>query len=130
MKEKGYGIHKDCETYIIENIKEEKKNKLVENMKKLEVLSKTIEESIKELKNIFESVGEEKEKIKIKIQKIFTKLRTELDNREEQLLIEVDQKYEDLYFKEGLIKISEKLPKKIQSSLNNGKNINKYWDDI
>ena len=44
MKEKGYGIHKDCETYIIENIKEEKKNKLVENMKKLEVLSKTIEE--------------------------------------------------------------------------------------
>ena len=50
-------------------------------MKKLEVLSKTIEESIKELKNIFESVGEEKEKIKIKIQKIFTKLRTELDNR-------------------------------------------------
>ena len=129
MKEKGYGIHKDCETYIIENIKEEKKNKLVENMKKLEVLSKTIEESIKELKNIFESVGEEKEKIKIKIQKIFTKLRTELDNREEQLLIEVDQKYEDLYFKEGLIKISEKLPKKIQSSLNNGKNINKYWDD-
>jgi len=25
MKEKGYGIHKDCETYIIENIKEEKK---------------------------------------------------------------------------------------------------------
>ena len=40
MKEKGYGAHKDCETCIIENIKEEKKSKLEENMKNLEELIK------------------------------------------------------------------------------------------
>ena len=47
MKEKGYGIHKDCETYVIENIKEDKKSKLEENIKKLEELSGEYNERIK-----------------------------------------------------------------------------------
>ena len=128
-KEKGYGMHKDCQTYVIDNIKEEKKNKLENNLKKLEELSKIIENSIKELKNIFEKISEEKEEVKIKIQKIFTKIRSELDNREEQLLMKVDEKYEALFFKEGLIKKSEKLPQKIKLSLETGKNLNKIWND-
>ena len=129
MKEKEYGIQKDCETYAIENIKEEKKNKLEENMKKLEELSKNIENSIKELKNIFEKINKEKEELKIKIQKIFTKIRTELNNREEQLLMKVDEKYDDLFFKEEIIKKYEKLPKKISVLSENGKNINKFWNN-
>ena len=36
MKEKGYGINKDCENYVINNIKEEKKKKIEENKKNLE----------------------------------------------------------------------------------------------
>ena len=104
MNEKGYGMHKDCKTYAIENIKEEKKNKLQENMKKLEELSKNIENSIKEIKNIFEKINKEKEELKIIIQKIFTKIRTELNNREEQLLMIVDEKYDNLFFNEELIK--------------------------
>ena len=90
IKEKGYGNHKDCEAYVIENIKEEKKNKLTENMEKLEELSKYIENQIKELKKLFEKICKDKEEIKIKIQKIFTKIRTELNDREDALLKQVD----------------------------------------
>ena len=129
MKEKGYGTHKDCETFFIENIKEEKKNKSEENMKKLEESSRIIENSIKELKNIFEKINKDKEELKKKIQKIFTKIRAELNNREEILLMKVDEKYEDLSFEEGLIKKSEKLPQKIKLSLEKWNNLNKFWND-
>ena len=129
MNEKGYGLHKDCETYIIENIKEEKQNKLEKNMKMLEELSNNIENSINELKNIFDKINNEKEEIKIKIQKIFTKIRTEVNNREEQLLMKVDEKYDDLFFKEELIKTSEKLPQKIKIFSEKGKSLNKFWNE-
>ena len=117
MKEKGYGLHK-------------KKQKLKNNIKILKELSKNIDNSIKELKNIFDNINKEKEKIKIKIQKIFTKIRTELNNREDYLLDKVDEKYNDLFFKEELIKISEKLPQKIKIFLENGNNLNKYWNEF
>ena len=42
IKEKGDGQHKDCEVCIIENIKNEKKNKLKENIKNLEELSNNL----------------------------------------------------------------------------------------
>ena len=45
----------------------------------------------------------------MKIQKIFTKIRNALNDREDQLLIEVDNKFEELYFNDELIKKSEKL---------------------
>ena len=117
IKEKGYGNHKDCEVCIIENIKVEKKNKLVKNMKKLEELSKSIENQINELKNIFEKICKDKEELKIKIQKIFTKIRTELNDREDILLKQVDDKYDVLFFKEELINNIEKLPSNIELSI-------------
>ena len=53
-KIKGYGNgqHSDCNICHINDIKEEKKNKLKENIKKLEELSNIIEGSLKELKKI------------------------------------------------------------------------------
>ena len=129
IKDKGYGFHKDCETYVIENVKEKKKNNLTKNMEKLEELSKIIDNQIKDLKNIFEKICIDKEELKIKIQKIFTKIRTELNDREDILLKQVDDKYEDLFFKEDLITNIEKLPSNIKLSLENGKNINKFWND-
>ena len=38
IKAKGYGAHKDCDVYEMEKIKDEKKNKLKENIKCLEDL--------------------------------------------------------------------------------------------
>ena len=47
IKTKGYGQHKDCDVCIIEDIKEEKKNKLKDNIKYLEDLSNNLDNSIK-----------------------------------------------------------------------------------
>ena len=66
-----------------------------------------------------------KEKLKLNIQKVFTKIRNELNNREDKLLNEVDKQYENLFPKEEIIKEYEKLPNKIKLSLEKSKNINK-----
>ena len=65
---------------------------LEKNVKNLEELSSKLEPSIKELKNIFEIINERKEKLKKDIQNIFTKIRTELNNREDKLFEEIDKK--------------------------------------
>ena len=72
-------------------------------MKYLEDLSKTIKDSIIELKNIFEKMNENKEEVKLSIQKIFTSIRNKINDREDQLLLEVEKKFDNLYFSEDLI---------------------------
>ena len=129
LEGKGNGQHKDCDICFIENIKEEKKNKLDENIKILEDLTNNLENSIKELKTILEKLNERKEEIKEKIQKTFTKIRNILNEREDELLLEVDNKYKDLFFNDDIIKESEKLPNKIKTSLEKGKIINNEWDN-
>ena len=118
---RGNGKHKNCKVLYINKIKNKKKNGLEKNIKHLEELSNKIEESINELKKIYENINENKEKLKIKIQKIFTKIRNSLNDREEKLLLEVDNQFDELFFKEELIKESEKLPNLIKVSLENGK---------
>ena len=101
---KGKGQHKHCKVFYITKIKNNKKMNLEKNVKNLEELSSKLEPSIKELKNIFEIINERKEKLKKDIQNIFTKIRTELNNREDKLFEEIDKKFDDLFFKEELIK--------------------------
>ena len=129
VETKGYGQHKDCDICIIEEIKEEKKNKLKDNIKYLEDLSNNLNNSIKELKELFEKIDERKEELKTKIQNIFTKLRTALNEREDELLLEVDNKYKDLYGNDNIIKESEKLPNKIKILLEKGKISDNEWKD-
>ena len=102
IKENGNGEHHDCDVCPIKEIKEEKKNKLNENIKYLEESSKNIEESIKKLKEIYEKTNETKEEIKLKISNIFTKIRTMINEREDQLLNELDNIFDNSYFKEDL----------------------------
>ena len=129
IKGKGKGSHSNCDVCFLEDIKESKKNNLEKNLKNLEILSKKFEEFFKELKNIFDKLNENKENLKLEIQKIFTKVRTALNEREDELLTEVDEKFEEIYFNENIIKESEKLPNKIKTSIEKGKNIAKEWDD-
>ena len=75
IKEKGNGQHFECEVCCIENIKEEKKNKLNDNIKALEEFSEKIKASIIQLKEIFEIINKNKEELKNKISKIFTNIR-------------------------------------------------------
>ena len=95
----------------------------------LENLSNNWEESINELKKIFENVNENKENLKLNIQKIFTKIRNELNNREDQLLLEVDKNFDNLLYNEDILKEGEKLPYKIKESLEKGKIIEKEWNN-
>ena len=129
IKYKIYGQHADCKIFLIENIKEEKQNKLNQNIKILEELSKSFDESYNKLKIIFEKINQNKEDLKLKIQKIFTNIRNALNEREDKILLDIDKQFDDLYIKEDLIKQSEKLPKKIKDSLEKGKHIDKEWND-
>ena len=128
IKGKGNGFHNNCDVCFLKGIKKNKKDKLDENIKFLEDLSKTIEQSIIELKNLFENINDQKEKLKLDIQTIFTKIRSALNKREDELLSKVDEQYGNL-FKEDLIKKSEEIPNKIKESLNKGYSINMGWDD-
>ena len=78
IKCKGNGKHKNCTIYYINKIKNNKKDKLNSNIKYLEDLSSKLEQSIKELKELFDNISENKENLKMKIQKIFTKIRKEI----------------------------------------------------
>ena len=110
--------------------KEEKKNKLKENIKYLEEISNNIETSLNKIKEIIEKANKKKEEMKIKIQNIFTKIRTALNDREDELLLEVNNEYNKI-FKNINAKKLERLPKEIKMSLEKGKLINeeKKWND-
>ena len=127
IKDEQNGQHKDCDVCIIKDIENEKKNKLKENIKCLEELSITFEKSINEIKKMFKKINENKETLKMKIQKIFTTLRNEINNREDKLLLDVDKKFDELFFNEEIIKESDKLPNKIKYSLEKGKLIDVQW---
>ena len=117
IKDQDFGQHRDCQICLIKEIKEEKKKNLKNNIISLEKLSGLLEESINNLKIIFEKIKEKKEELKLKIQKIFTKIRSGLNEREDQLLLEVDKKYDKIFFEEEFIQQNEKLPNKIRISL-------------
>ncbi len=129
IKREGKGQHTDCDICNIEDIKEEKKNKLKENIKILENLSNTFEQSINELKIVFEKINDKKEELKLKIQKIFTNIRSKLNEREDQLLLEVDKQFDNIFIKEDIIKNTDKLQNKIKINLEKGKLIGKDWND-
>jgi len=129
IKGEGYGQHTDCNLCFIKDIKDGKKSKLDENIKKLEELSQIIDKSINELKNIFEKINKSKEDIKINIQKTFTTIRNKINEREDELLKEVDKIYDDTFFTEDIVKKGEKLPKRIKESIQQGNLINNEWNE-
>ena len=129
IKEKGYGQHSDCDICTIEKIKDEKKDKLTENIKILEELSINLDNSFNELKNILEKVNKNKEELKLKISKIFTQIRNTINQREDELLLEVDSIFKSIYVDDNFINKNKNLPNKIKISLEKGKSINNEWDN-
>ena len=123
----GYGQNTDCNVCLIENITDEKKNKLNDNIKYLENISLSIEKTMEEFKNIIIKIDKDKENLKLQVSKIFTKLRNAINDREDQILSDIDNKFNDLIFDEKIIKQSEKLPKQIKEFMEKGKNIENEW---
>ena len=124
IRKKGNGQHSQCFVCEIEEIKNEKQNKLKDNIKTLQSLSNTLDDSINQLKAMFDKINEDKEKLKIYMQQVFTKIRNILNEKENKILTEVDEQYDKLFFKEDIIKECEKLPKKVKESLEKGKSMN------
>ena len=87
-------------------------------------LSNEFKQKINELKIIFEKINEKKESLKLKIQKVFTEIRNCLNQREDQLLLEVDNQYNKLFIDDELIKKNKNLPNKIKKSIDKGNLIN------
>ena len=116
IKKNEYGKHKDCEVYTIEDIKDE-------NLKYVEELSDKVQDSFNNLKKILEQINKDKEDLNLKIQKIFTKIRNTLNNREDELILEIDRQFNEIIYKEDIIKDSEKLPEKMKELLEKGKEI-------
>ena len=84
IKGKGNGQHSDCDICFIENISNEKRKKLKDNIKLLENLSNSLNKTITDLKNILDKNERDKEELKSNIQNIFTKLRSALNEREDE----------------------------------------------
>ena len=95
----------------------------------MENLSITFQQSIDKLKRIYENISNNKEELKLNIQKVFTKLRNEINNREDKILDEVDKIFNEIFFDENLLKKSEKITKQIKINLDESKIIDKDWED-
>ena len=83
-----------------------------------------------ELKILFEKIDKYKEELKLKIQRIFTKLRNSFNEKKDKIFQEDDEKFNEIFIKEDIIREAEKLNNKIKTSLEKGKLINiKEWND-
>ena len=128
IEDNGYGLHKNCEVCTLKEINEEKREKLKQNIKWLEDININVEKSMNELKLMLDNINKEKEKLIISVQEIFTKLRNEINKREDELLMEIDEKYKNIISDENMEKQNEKLPKTIKDLIEKGKLIEKDWD--
>ena len=126
VKRSGKGQHSNCEIQNIEDIINEKKNKLVENISILQKMS--YESSNYNLMAIFEKLNKNKEETILKIKNIFTKLRNTLNNRESELLSEIEKICQNLTFNEKIVKESEDLISSVNISLQKGKEIFNEWN--
>ena len=120
IKGLGNGQHSDCNICFIKDIKEEKRDRLKQNLLYLEY-STDLDLLIKKIKEAYEEISEKKEKLKIKIQKLFTKIRNEINKREDQLLIKVEKVYEKYFFNKNLNKYIDMVTNQINLSINRGR---------
>ena len=121
-------MHLNCEICLLKDIEEEKKNILNDNINSLENLSYILKDNEKKINNLFDKINENKESVKLKIQKIFTKIRSTVNDREDEVLLEVDKTYDDLFFNKDIIKERKKLSNQVKKVLDNGKLINNKWN--
>ena len=105
-----------------DNIKYTKENeneiiKIEEDIKYLKEFSNKLNEINNELKNESEKMNKNKEDIEIKIQRMFTKIRNTLNKAEDDLLLEIDNKFEKSNINKD-IKKNDILLNKIKLALN------------
>ena len=130
INKKGFGQHKDCDVCFIEEIKEEKEKELKSNIKYLEEISETLSDSINNLKIIFEKTVKDKEELNIKIKNTFAKIRSTLNNREEEILMEVNNLFNDMLCDKKTIDECDSLSEKLKLSLESKNKIESNKSDL
>ena len=70
----------------------------------MEDLYSSFEQAISQLNEKIEVIEINKEKLKQEIQNIFTKIRNTINEREDQLLLDVDNKFEKFYSEQNMLK--------------------------
>ncbi len=129
IKNKLNGQHTDCTVCVIQEIKKEKRKKLNENIKYLEDIQTNLSILINEVQILYKNLKKNKDNLKQKVQKIFNKIRDGLNEREKQLISEIDKKFNKLFVEEEIIKESENLCEKIKNSIEKEKIIGNQWDE-
>ena len=84
------------------------------------------------MKNAIQEIDDRKEEVKKYILQIFTGIRDELNKREDQLLKEVDQIYENKFNSKNIDNIikDKKFSEKIKIYIDKGKIAEKDWNKI
>ena len=95
----------------------------------MEDLYSFFQQNINQLNEKIKDFEINKEKVKQSIQNLFTKIRSAINEREDQLLLDVDKKFEKFYSEQNILKKNEKLPNKIKKYLEKGKLINDEWNE-
>ena len=63
------------------------------------------------------------------VQKKFTEIRNAINNREDELMMEIDKMYDKTFYKESFIKETEALPNKINNLIKRGKFEENEWKE-
>ena len=130
IKGLGNGQHSECDICFVKDITDERKNLLEQNIIYLKNNRTTFDSLINKLKEAYKEISDKKEKLKIRIQKFFTKIRNEINKREDQLLLIVEQVYENYFFNKNFSKDIDKIENKLNLSINKGMLIsNEYNND-
>jgi hypothetical protein len=129
IQSKGNGLHKDCNVCNAEEIKEEKLQKLKENIKSLENLSSQFDAMMEEIKLNFKNVT--KETTEKKIQNTFKNIKESINEREKEIMSKFDDlinnHYDEMFLKEKQ-KYDSTL-KKIEKSITKSKEIENELND-
>lgn len=125
----GHGNHKDCEVILLREIENKKKNELPNNINELKNLQKKIEELIDEINKLKIEVNNNKEEVKKEVQRIFEEIRAAVNQRENEILDEIDKKFEKALeiTKDKEIVNNEKLPSKITFYIEKGTSTQNDW---
>ena len=130
IKGLGNGQHSECDICFVKDIIDERKNLLNQNIIYLKNNRTSFDSLINKLKQAYKEISDKKEKLKIRIQKFFTKIRNEINKREDQLLLIVEQIYENYFFNKNFSKDIDKIENKLNLSINKGMLIsNEYNND-
>jgi hypothetical protein len=126
---KGKGQHKNCDVVNIEEVSNQKKSKLSENIKYLEKSAVTIESKIEELNKSFEEMNRKKEILHFNIAQVFTKIRQIINEREDEILASFEKMFDNSNFKDENLKKNKKFTKDIQTYLEKGKTLLNGWNN-